>query len=59
MAMAKEGRLSDGYAYDEGAAFYFEGDPLMETVKNRPEARVFRLPTSAVGDAKLPCDRQA
>jgi dipeptidase E len=44
MAMAK---LSDGYAYDEGAAFYFEGDPLVETVKNRPEARVFRLAAGA------------
>jgi hypothetical protein len=41
--LEKAGELGDGYAGDEGVAFTFENDRLIEVVKNRPEARAFTL----------------
>lgn len=41
--LEKTGELGDGYAGDEGVAFTFENDRLVEVVKNRPEARAFTL----------------
>lgn len=58
MSMEKSGDLGDGYAYDEGAAFWIENDKIVEAVKNRPEARVFTVrggsqPTLAPMEARL------
>lgn len=59
LQFVKEGELGDGYAADDGVAFTFEDDRLTDIVKNRPEARAFRLtrnngaPLLSPLDAKL------
>jgi dipeptidase E len=37
------GKLTDGWAADDGAALVFQGDTLSEAVTSRPQAAAYRV----------------